>query len=78
MTYIADLDPENPAARVQEANEAAWDVLMPGWQDDEIDREARRFVPENDVLNPDETIIRGYGGDHRAILSYGRDDSYPF
>ena len=46
-------------------------------EDPAIDPEDRRFVDESDVFDPDSTIIRGYGGDQRFVVSFGRNDPEP-
>jgi len=75
--YFAQDAAHARAMREAELSEVAYvtaDRLLPGWEDREVAREASRYVDEADVLNPDETIIWGYGSDHRAVLSFGRND----
>ena len=57
MTYIADLDPENPAHRAQEMAEAFWDDHTPHWRESETDPEARTTVDYNDVSDPQENVV---------------------
>ncbi len=74
MTYIADLDPENRTRAAEQAATEAWDAECPEWRELSIDPERRRYVPEESGSAADETIIRGYGSDHRGVLSFGRDE----
>lgn len=70
MAYIADLDPENVAARaeIESAYIEMWDVERPTWETDEIPVEGRRMVAEQDVIDPDEYTGYRYGSDHIVII----------
>ena len=57
MTYIADLDPENPARLAAERAEEVWDEQCPDWRDLSLDPEDRRFVDYTDVRDPDEDVV---------------------
>lgn len=67
MTYIADLDPNNPATAAAEALVGIFDADFPGWEEREAG-EAARYVDESDVENPDEALVWRYGYGHAVLI----------